>query len=57
MARDMCVGARSLVRLPEVGARWVRSLHLIQEVNRYRLGQSPNIAAHAVEWRRVLLAG
>ena len=29
MARDMCMGARSLVRLPGVVARLVRSLHLI----------------------------
>ena len=27
--RGLCVGARSLVRLPEVVVRWVRSLHLI----------------------------
>ena len=30
MARDLCVGARSLVRLPEAVAPWVRSLHLIR---------------------------
>ena len=31
VAHDLGVPARTLVRLPEVATRWVRSLHLIQK--------------------------
>ena len=31
VAHDLGVPARTLVRLPEVATRWVRSLHLIPE--------------------------
>ena len=46
VAHDLGVPARTLVRLPEVATRWVRSLHLIRILKHMYIFPSFDVCAH-----------